>query len=225
MVPGAPWHPDCWHHNVGLCARPQGKIDAWSMDLTFRFETEIFILTYYYMYIIFPSYTPLNILIYSYIYIYIYIYIYLFLYILLKNKYSYISLCILIYPYVFLYILQYCIFYEILIYSDIYTYIINIFLHIIILTTCAPCFAATLQCLSSCLSMLHVVWIATLPRKDQRRERVRKKKTQMREKVGKWQFIPFFQWFVAPEGRKVGSLKRRVRSHLARWEMKNCTPL
>ena len=27
------------------------------------------------------------------------------------------------------------------------------------------------------------------------------------------------------EGRKVGSLKRRVRSHLARWEMKNCTPL
>ena len=28
-----------------------------------------------------------------------------------------------------------------------------------------------------------------------------------------------------PEGRKVGSLKRRVRSQLARWEMKNCTPL
>ena len=26
-------------------------------------------------------------------------------------------------------------------------------------------------------------------------------------------------------GRKVGSLKRRVRSQLARWEMKNCTPL
>ena len=35
----------------------------------------------------------------------------------------------------------------------------------------------------------------------------------------------FFQWFVALEGRKVGSLKRRVRSHLARWEMKSCTPL
>ena len=35
----------------------------------------------------------------------------------------------------------------------------------------------------------------------------------------------FFQWFEAPEGRKVGRLKRRVRSHLARWEMKNCTPL
>ena len=35
----------------------------------------------------------------------------------------------------------------------------------------------------------------------------------------------FFQWFVAPESQKVGSLKRRVRRHLARWEMKNCTPL
>ena len=30
---------------------------------------------------------------------------------------------------------------------------------------------------------------------------------------------------MAPEGRKVSSLKRRVRSHLARREMKNCTPL
>ena len=48
---------------------------------------------------------------------------------------------------------------------------------------------------------------------------------QMREKVGKSRFTLFFQWFVAPEGRKVGSLKRRVWSHLARWEMKNCTPL
>ena len=35
----------------------------------------------------------------------------------------------------------------------------------------------------------------------------------------------FSQWFGAPEGRKVGSLKRRVRSQLARWEMTNCTPL
>ena len=47
----------------------------------------------------------------------------------------------------------------------------------------------------------------------------------MREKIGKSRFTVFFQWFVAPEGRKVGSLKRRVRSQLARWEMKNCTPL
>ena len=48
---------------------------------------------------------------------------------------------------------------------------------------------------------------------------------QMREKVGKSRNTVFCQWFVAPEGRKVGSLKRRVRSQLARWEMKNCTPL
>ena len=48
---------------------------------------------------------------------------------------------------------------------------------------------------------------------------------QMREKVGKSRNTVFFQWFVAPEGRKVTSLKRRVRSQLARWELKNCTPL
>ena len=58
-----------------------------------------------------------------------------------------------------------------------------------------------------------------------RRERVRRKKMQMREKVGKSRNTVFFHWFVAPEGRKVGSLKRRVRSQLARREMKNCTPL
>ena len=48
---------------------------------------------------------------------------------------------------------------------------------------------------------------------------------RMREKVGKSRNSVFFKWFVAPEGRKVGSLKRRVPSHLARWEIKNCTPL
>ena len=47
----------------------------------------------------------------------------------------------------------------------------------------------------------------------------------MREKVGKSRNTVFFWRFVAPEGRKVGSLKRRVRSQLARWVMKNCTPL
>ena len=62
-------------------------------------------------------------------------------------------------------------------------------------------------------------------REKSRRERVTRKKIQMREKVGKSRFTVFFQWFVAPEGRKVGSLKRRVRSQLARWEMKICTPL
>ena len=48
---------------------------------------------------------------------------------------------------------------------------------------------------------------------------------QTREKVGKSRNTVFFQWFVAPAGRKVGSLKRRGRSQLARWEMKNCMPL
>ena len=62
-------------------------------------------------------------------------------------------------------------------------------------------------------------------REKSRRERVRRKKMQMREKVGKSRNAVFFEWFVAPEGRKVGSLKRWVRSQLARWEMKNCTPL
>ena len=47
----------------------------------------------------------------------------------------------------------------------------------------------------------------------------------MREKVGKSRNTVFSQWFGAPEGRKVGSLKRRVRSQLARGEMKNCMPL
>ena len=62
-------------------------------------------------------------------------------------------------------------------------------------------------------------------RKKSRSERVRRKKMEMREKVGKSRNTVFFQWFGAPEGRKVGSLKRRVRSQLARWEMKSCTPL
>ena len=58
-----------------------------------------------------------------------------------------------------------------------------------------------------------------------RRKKSRRKKMQMRERVGKSRNTVFFQWFGAPEGGKVGSLKRRVRSQLARWEMTNCTPL
>ena len=47
----------------------------------------------------------------------------------------------------------------------------------------------------------------------------------MREKVGKSRNTVFFHWIiVAPEGRKVGSLKRRVRSQLAIGAMKNATP-
>ena len=62
-------------------------------------------------------------------------------------------------------------------------------------------------------------------RENQRRERVRRKKMQVREKVAKSRSTVFFQRFVAPESRKVGSLKRRVQSHVARREMNNCTPL
>ena len=58
-----------------------------------------------------------------------------------------------------------------------------------------------------------------------RRDKIRRKKMQMREKIGKSQNTVFFPWFVALVGRKVSSLKRRVRTQLARWEMKNCTPL
>ena len=35
----------------------------------------------------------------------------------------------------------------------------------------------------------------------------------------------FFQWFVCRVSRKVGLLKRPVRSHVVRGEIKNCTPL
>ena len=62
-------------------------------------------------------------------------------------------------------------------------------------------------------------------KEDHKRESLRRKKIQVREKVGKSRNTVFFQWFVAPEGRKVGSLKRRVRSLLCRWEMKNCMPV
>ena len=40
-------------------------------------------------------------------------------------------------------------------------------------------------------------------REDQRRERVRRTKMQVHEKVEQSQNTVFFQWFVAPEGRKV----------------------
>ena len=62
-------------------------------------------------------------------------------------------------------------------------------------------------------------------RRRPEKEKVRREKMQVREKVGKSRNIVFFQCFVAPEGRQVGSLKRRMRSQLARGEMKNCMPL
>jgi hypothetical protein len=45
-------------------------------------------------------------------------------------------------------------------------------------------------------------------KEDQRRERGIRQKLQVRKKVAKSQSAVFFQWFVTPEGRKVGSLKR-----------------
>ena len=53
-------------------------------------------------------------------------------------------------------------------------------------------------------------------RKQIKEEKVRRKKMHAREKVGKSRNTIFFQCSVAPEGRKAGSLKRRVQSHLAR---------
>ena len=137
--------------------------------------------------------------------------------------YIYIYLFICSFIYVFIYLCVLCIF----IYLSIFLFIYNIYLFI-----------------EGCLEVkLPTIWTDEKQRwaesESQRREEKRRKKVkkeqaseerrsrmiQVREKVGKSLNIVFFLWFVAPEGRKVGSLKRRVRSQLARWEMKNCTPL
>ena len=65
-------------------------------------------------------------------------------------------------------------------------------------------------------------------KEDQGRERVRRLKMQVREKVAKsWNTVFFhvFPMICGSGGSKVGSQRRRVRSHLARWEMKNCMRL
>ena len=62
-------------------------------------------------------------------------------------------------------------------------------------------------------------------REKSRREKSRRKKIQVREKGRKVAKHCVFPMICGSGGRKVGSLKRRVRSQLARWEMKNCTPL
>ena len=67
-------------------------------------------------------------------------------------------------------------------------------------------------------------------RRRQELRRSEKRKREKKEDAGvrkgrKSRFTVFSQWFGVVEGRKIGSLKRRVRSQLARWEMKNCTPL
>ena len=68
-------------------------------------------------------------------------------------------------------------------------------------------------------------WKSRGGKSQRREEQKREDQRREREKVGKSRNTLFSQWFVAPEGRKVGSLKRRVRSHLGRWQMKNCGPL
>ena len=55
--------------------------------------------------------------------------------------------------------------------------------------------------------------------------RSEKRKNQKREDAGAWKGRKVAIHCVAAEGRKVGSLKRRVRSHVVRWEMKSCTQL
>ena len=55
--------------------------------------------------------------------------------------------------------------------------------------------------------------------------KVRRKKMHARQMLEKSRNAVFFQWFVCRVSRKVGSLKRRARSHVVRGEMKNCTPL
>ena len=68
--------------------------------------------------------------------------------------------------------------------------------------------------------------------RSQRREEKRrtKRKSQKKEdqgerKGGKVAKHCVFPMIWGSKGRKVGSPKRRVRSQLARWEMKSCTPL
>ena len=59
-------------------------------------------------------------------------------------------------------------------------------------------------------------WEESERRREEER-RSEKRKGQKKEDAGARRGnTVFFQWFVAPAGRKVGSLKQRVRSHLAR---------
>ena len=74
---------------------------------------------------------------------------------------------------------------------------------------------------------LPTIWTDEKQRWEESEKRRRKRKSQKKEDPGarkgtKVANTVFFQWFVAPEGRKEGSLKRRVRSQLAKWKMKNC---
>ena len=71
----------------------------------------------------------------------------------------------------------------------------------------------------ACIYRLRTVWT------DEKAQVGRVREEQRRSKKIRSRITVFLQWFVAPEGRKVGSLKRRVRSHPASCKMKNCTTL
>jgi hypothetical protein len=60
-------------------------------------------------------------------------------------------------------------------------------------------------------------WKAEVGRVREEKEEIKsgKRKSQKKEDAGAPNIV-FFQGFVAPEGRRVGSPKRRVRSHLVR---------
>ena len=62
-------------------------------------------------------------------------------------------------------------------------------------------------------------------RRSEKRKSGKQEDAGARKGIGKSTIHCVFPMMWAPEGRKVTSLKRRVRSQLARWEMKNCTPL
>ena len=72
-------------------------------------------------------------------------------------------------------------------------------------------------------------WEESEKRKEEERRSEKRKAAERRSKalqnVEKSRNTVLFQCFGAPEGRRGGSLKWRVRSHLVRWEMRNCTPL
>ena len=56
-------------------------------------------------------------------------------------------------------------------------------------------------------------------------ESLRRKKIQVREKVGKSRSTVFFQWFVAPEGRKSRLAKAAGAEPAGQMRHENCTPL
>ena len=77
-------------------------------------------------------------------------------------------------------------------------------------------------------------WKAEMGRVREKRRveerRSEKRKSQKKEDADARKGSKVAKHYVFPricgsEGRKVGSLKRRVRSHVVRWEMKSCTPL